>query len=287
MGIDRKTLKRQAREAMGLPRPGFRTVTLVYILMTSGVSILFSLIPLPAGSDYAPGSATIFLSLFLFLYSAVVDFGYLLWALWANRRLNPGPGALLQGFSVAGRVILMRLLILLRLFAASFLVSLVFSPALLLPALVPLFVLAVAAVYISVSLRYALAPYLLADRPDDGPNAAIRRSAELMRGWKRELFKLELSFLGWVLLRWLLIAAAIGGALWYSGLYEAVHTLAPMDLAVWLYLVANSLMAFSLSALLTLPLELWLTPYQAVTRAGFYDLRLRTQQAEIPPLPPL
>ena len=40
-------------------------------------------------------------------------------------------------------------------------------------------------------------------------------------------------------------------------------------------------------ALLTLPLELWLTPYQAVTRAGFYDLRLRTQQAEIPPLPPL
>ena len=114
MGIDRKTLKRQAREAMGLPRPGFRTVTLVYILMTSGVSILFSLIPLPAGSDYAPGTATIFLSLFLFLYDTVVDFGYTLWALWANRRLNPGPGALLQGFSVAGRVILMRLLILLR-----------------------------------------------------------------------------------------------------------------------------------------------------------------------------
>lgn len=287
MGIDRKTLKRQAREAMGLPRPTFRTVTLVYILMTSGVSMVCSLIPLPAGSDYAPGSATIFLSLFLFLYSAVVDFGYLLWALWANRRLNPGPGSLLQGFSVAGRVILMRILILLRLFAASFLVGLVVSPALLLPQLVPLGVLAVAAVYLSVSLRYALAPYLLADRPDDGPNAAIRRSARLMQGWKWALFKLELSFFGWVLLRWLLIAAAIGGVLWYSGLQEAVHTLAPMDLAVWLYLVANSLMAFSLSALLTLPLELWLTPYQAVTRAGFYDLRLRTQQAEIPPLPPL
>ena len=33
--------------------------------------------------------------------------------------------------------------------------------------------------------------------PDDGPAAPIFRSAALMRGWKWDLFKLELSFLGW------------------------------------------------------------------------------------------
>ena len=108
-----------------------------------------------------------------------------------------------------------------------------------------------------------------------------------MRGWKWELFKLELSFLGWVLLRWLLIAAAYGYTLWYSGLAQAAASLESMDLAVWIYLVINSLMAFSLSTLLTLPLDLWLTPYQEVTRAHFYDLRLQAQQASAAPLPPL
>lgn len=287
MGIDRRTLKRQAREAMALPRPGFRTVTLTYILMTSGVSILCSLIPLPAGSDYGPGTATLFLSLFLFLYGTVAAFGLSLWSLWASRRLNPGLGSLIQGFSVAGRVILMQVLILARLLAACFLAAILVSPMLLVPALIPLAVLALGAIYAAVSLRYALAPYLLADRPDDGASAAVRRSAELMRGWKWELFKLELSFLGWAALRWLLTAGAMAWTIWYSGLLQTAPSLAPAELAASLYLVANSLVAFSLSTLLTLPLELWLTPYQEVTRAGFYDLRLRAQQEQAPPLPPL
>ena len=284
MGIDRRTLKRRAREAMALPRPGFRVVTLIYILMTSGVSILCSLIPLPAGSDYGPGTATLFLSLFLFLYGAVAAFGYTLWSLWASRRLNPGPGALIQGFSVAGRVVLMHVLILARLLAACLIALLLVSPMLLVPALLPLGVLALAAVYTAVSLRYALAPYLLADHPDDGAGAAVRRSVELMRGWKWPLFKLEFSFLGWLLLRWLLEAGAIGCAIWYSGLLQTAASLPPVELASSLYLVANSLIAFSLSTLLTLPLDLWLTPYQEVTRAGFYDLRLQVQQEQAPPL---
>lgn len=286
MEIDRKALKQQAREAMGLPRPRFQAVTLVYLLMTSGVSILCSLIPLPAGSDALPGTAAIFFSLFLFLYGTVVSFGYTLWALWASRRLNPGLGSLTQGFSVAGRVILMRLLILLRQVGANALAVFVMLP-LLFSALIPLVFLALLGIYIAVSLRYALAPYLLADHPDDGAGAAVRRSAELMRGWKWTLFRLELSFLGWVALRWLLTGGALGFSLWYSGLFQVIHTLTFSDLAAWVALVANSLIAFSLSTLLTLPLELWLTPYQEVTRAGFYDLRLRAQQASVSPLPPL
>ena len=33
-----------------------------------------------------------------------------------------------------------------------------------------------------------MAPYLLADYPDDGAGAAVRRSVEMMRGRKWELF---------------------------------------------------------------------------------------------------
>ena len=41
-----------------------------------------------------------------------------------------------------------------------------------------------------------MAPYLLLDRPELGPGAAVRDSVVLMKGWKWELFKLDLSFLG-------------------------------------------------------------------------------------------
>lgn len=287
MGIDRRALKRQAREDMALPRPNFRIVTFLYILMTAGVSILCSLIPLPASSADSLSSLTLFLSLLLLLYGTVAAFGYTLWALWAGRRLNPGPGALIQGFSIAGRVIFMRLLILIRLLGVCLITSLLVSLILLMapPFLTTtVLLLVMAAALLAVSLRYALAPYLLADRPDDGAGAAVRRSVQLMRGWKWELFKLELSFLGWVLLRWLLMAAAYGYTLWRSGLSQAIATLESTDLAVWVYLVTNSLMAFSLSTLLTLPLDLWLTPYQEVTRARFYDLRLQVQQTSAPQL---
>lgn len=286
MGIDRRGLKRQAREDMGLPSPNFRVVTLLYTLMTAGISILCSLIPLPAGSEYGASSVTMFLSLLLALYGTVVAFGYTLWALWASRRLNPGPGALIQGFSVAGRVILMRLFILVRLLGVCLIVSLLVPLTLMAPPFLTttILLLVLAAALLTVSLRYALAPYLLADRPDDGAGAAVRRSAQLMQGWKWELFKLELSFWGWVLLRWLLMAAAYGFTFWYSGLSQAIATLESADLAVWIYLVANSLMAFALSTALTLPLDLWLTPYQEVSRARFYGFRLQAQQASAPQL---
>ena len=47
--------------------------------------------------------------------------------------------------------------------------------------------------------RYRLASYVLADAPQTGINAAIRRSKEIMKGRKMELFSLEVSFVGWYL----------------------------------------------------------------------------------------
>jgi len=50
------------------------------------------------------------------------------------------------------------------------------------------------------SLSYAMTPYILRDHPEMRGNAAIERSMAMMRGHKMELFKLYLSFIGWVLL---------------------------------------------------------------------------------------
>lgn len=316
MEIDRKELKYRSREAMGQTRPRFWAVTLVYLLMTTGVSLLLDMLPLPEGPS-GLDIAAIFLVILVALYSLVVDFGYNLWSLWTARRLDPGMGSLIQGFSVAGRVILMELSIYLRILGWAVCIAVIFIIPLVLAAttLPALIVPCIAAIYAAswaIMLRYALAPYLLADHPDDGVSAAVQRSVDLMRGWKWELFKLEFSFLGWILLSMALSAAATALALWYAGFFQAIAAFDAAQLpdllqnyTLWesgfslgavpeeqfqlfqLYSsAANGPLAAVLSNLITLPLLLWLTPYRSVARAGFYDARLRLQR-EAPQMPPL
>jgi uncharacterized membrane protein len=49
-------------------------------------------------------------------------------------------------------------------------------------------------------LRYAMTFYILNDEPELKPLQAIKRSSEMMRGYKWDFFKLQLSFIGWYLL---------------------------------------------------------------------------------------
>ncbi len=288
MEIDRKELKRQAREAMRLPNPNFWVVTLVFLLMTTGLSMVLSVIPFtPGKSGLSAGG--VFVNTLYNLYYGVVSFGFTLWCLWAHRRLDPGLNSLTQGFSVTGRVLLMKINIYLRILlltmGATMVAAILIAPLVttnplsVLPAVLIAFAAAVA-----MSLRYALAPYLLADHPDDGPGAAIRRSVELMQGWKMELFKLELSFLGWELLNGLLSSLVIFFFLQQAGLF---HLSAFTDLAQFqltYQAVVNSPVVSLWTAAVTLPLSLWLIPYQEVSRAAFYDARLRWQRESAPTL---
>ena len=66
---------------------------------------------------------------------------------------------------------------------------------LMLAAMAVMFVLMIRAMY-----SYRLATYIMADVPEMGINASIRRSKEVMKGRRMELFGLEFSFLGWRLL---------------------------------------------------------------------------------------
>jgi uncharacterized membrane protein len=58
-----------------------------------------------------------------------------------------------------------------------------------------------------IGYRYAMAPYLLIDHPELGASAAVRESVAMMKGWKWEFCKLDLSFLGWHLINALLSLA--------------------------------------------------------------------------------
>ena len=50
------------------------------------------------------------------------------------------------------------------------------------------------------ALRYSMASYIMAEYPGISAGEAIERSKAMMDGHKKELFLLELSFIGWILL---------------------------------------------------------------------------------------
>ena len=302
MEIDRRALKRQARERMALTDPKFWVVALAYIAMTTGVAWLFSLVPTPGtGSSPVPfiDTVQIFLQLLLILYQTVVQFGLCLWALWTWRQLDPGVSSLMQGFSVAGRVLLMELSILFRTLGWYFPVALALSVPFTMVLVgvgdygtrwifVLLFVICLFIALYAISLRYALAPYLLADRPDDGFSIPILRSVELMRGWKMELFKLELSFIGWELINLALSSSVLLLCLSRAGLLTPEAIL----METWLDQLTDviySAPTVILRTLVTVPVSLWLIPYRSVSEAGFYDARLMTAQdrLQLPEMPPL
>ena len=47
---------------------------------------------------------------------------------------------------------------------------------------------------------YSMAPYILAENPDMAANDAIKESMRIMDGHKMDLFVLQLSFIGWMIL---------------------------------------------------------------------------------------
>lgn len=50
------------------------------------------------------------------------------------------------------------------------------------------------------SYSYAMTSYILLDRPELSPTEALKESEKMMDGHKMELFLLDLSFIGWILL---------------------------------------------------------------------------------------
>ena len=291
MGIDRKELKRQAREDMKRANPPFWAVALVYFLMTTGVSMVLDRIPFGTDPVLGLGFAGIFVTILFSLYQWVVEFGYRLWCLWTSRHLDPGINSLTQGFTIAAQVVLMQLHIFLRVFGWLILASILISP-LLLTGLAGLVVTALSALMFVITLRYALSPYLLADHPEDGAAAAVRRSATMMQGWKMELFRLEFSFLGWFLLSAAITTVVECVVLAQSGFFAGFDSM--MASATWMQQAQqmlleadSSLVTVLLSNLLTLPIFLWLTPYRGVSVAAFYDARLQAQKETAAELPPL
>ena len=278
MELNRRELKAQARERMRETHPPFWLLTLVYLLLTTGVSTLADL-------TGAAQTLPLFLYLLILLYTTVMNFGYQIWALRVYRRQETGYGTLIDGFSMAGRVLLMELYI----FGCTLCWALAFGTAgglalLLLEWLPP--ILLVLLIYgagfgiaLWISYRYAMAPFLLMDRPEAGAIAPVRESVAMMQGWKWEYFKLDFSFFGWYLLN-ALLSLGVELAFILPAVLELLQA-TEVDPALLINGLELPWTAALLSTLIQVPLSLWLDPYVAIAHAGFYQVRV--QQAAAPP----
>ena len=73
---------------------------------------------------------------------------------------------------------------------------------------------------IVLSYAYGMVPYLLRDYPELSAREALRTSSQMMKGHKWDLFVLDLSFIGWILLG--IMTAGIG-LLWVAPYMDTTH----------------------------------------------------------------
>ncbi len=123
------------------------------------------------------------------LFSGLLTFGYASFCLTLIQTKRARVGAFFGGmlrklFKKWGASLLMGLY--------TFLWSLVF----LIPGLVKYY-------------AYAMTPYIMMEKPEMGINEAITRSRQIMKGHKWQLFWLDVSFTGWMLLSIVTLGAAL------------------------------------------------------------------------------
>lgn len=221
----------------------------------------------------------LFFTVLIALFALVILYGYTHYAMHVWREQESGYQDLFFGFSQVGRVLILALKMMLFSLLWALLGAALLSIAVLLCSILAFLVMAVLpslgqllsillplipyvgfyVFFLSRILRYALAPFILLDKPSYRAGEALDESKDLMVGHRWQLFVLSLSFLGWWLLTLVLFSVASSVCiLLFRGLSLHSDTLA-------------TLISWTISPLAALPLTLWLTPYIACSYVGFYE----------------
>lgn len=284
---DRRSFKLEAKELMRASRPHYMLVALVYVLLTTGLN--YAVTAVTGSGGILAGTLSVFLNILVFLFSMVMGVGLAHYTLRLSRREQSALGDLFESFAFAGRSIGMNLLISLYTFLWALLIvggfAVIIAAAVFLMEdamavsviLIALGYIGMAAALVAVVLRYAMSAFALAENPDAGASAAIRRSVQVMRGNRWKLFVMELSFLGWSILAALIVGVVTGVGFLVSGTSWMVES-AVLSGGDWMELtslfsgLANQFSLWSmLGEIVGLPLTLWLTVYMQTSFARFYN----------------
>ena len=201
MELNRPLLKQQARGLLQTARPSALTAGAIYVALSALMSFLSSRLVgisyetmeryvnfVSKGNiDYAlsvlaasrPSAGAWLINALLELAMTIVGAGFTLFILNTIRGTGAVYGNLLDGFAIFWRVLLLSIV--------QGLFILLWSLLLIVPGIIAAY-------------RYSMALYILLDHPEFGIMDCLRESKAITAGHKMELFKLDLSFLGWGLL---------------------------------------------------------------------------------------
>lgn len=170
--IDRRGLKIQAEELLrGAQVPPGKMVALYM-----GLAAVLSLIDYLGGG---PGLLSTFLTILTELLSLILSAGFVFYCMAIRRGERAEYGVLFDGFGMVGKIVLLTLVQL----ALIFLWSMLFV----IPGVVAMY-------------RYRYALFNLLEDPEIGVMEAISMSKQQTQGYKWQLFLLDLSYLGWMII---------------------------------------------------------------------------------------
>lgn len=199
----RAELKMLAKQSMRQHKPSVYLVTLVLMVILVALELLsykvsfpgvgyLELMDIMAQGDvdalYSMQSSGLgqLLTLAIDIMTLMMEVGLVIFCLRVSRGMEAGFGDLFDGFGMFFKFLLLNILI----GVFTFLWSLLFV----IPGIVAYY-------------RYSMAIYIMIDNPEYSPMECIRLSKEMMRGHKGELFVLHLSFILWLLLCIIPVAA--------------------------------------------------------------------------------
>ena len=198
--IDRGQMKLDARAAMREHTPSVYLVAFVFLVIMAVLDILSTKLQFPGMTLSEIASmyfedATLeravtaamrntsvgarFLGAAIQIMVSMISGGFLLFCLHVSRRSPAGVGTLFDLFAYFFRFLWLEILMGIFIFLWSLL--------LVIPGIVAAY-------------RYSMALFIFFDDPEKGALQCIRESKEMTRGYKGQLFVLDLSFLGWILL---------------------------------------------------------------------------------------
>ena len=231
MNISRPVLKNNARIIIKTAKPSILTAGLIFLAVSIVLGFLSSSVlgvnmtaddlrqymNYYLNGDYqalirlsesmSPPASAHLLNLLIQAVLYIVGAGFLIFILNTVKIAGAVYGNLLDGFGLAGKLILLAFLEGLFIFLWSLLF--------IIPGIIATY-------------RYRMAKFLLLDHPEMDVTDCIRVSKQMMKGHKWELFVLDLSFIGWAIL----------AALPYVGYAVSIWTIPYINTTYVLYYMA-------------------------------------------------
>lgn len=254
--IDRRSLKAEMKELLRSAEVNAGAFVGLYLLVSLVLSMLDSVAG--GGGPVAYGSTLgSFVSILTSLLGIVLQIGFILYCMEIRRGNRAGYLTLFDGFSFAGRVIGLALLQALFIFLWSLLFAI--------PGIVAAY-------------RYRFAYLNLCENPELGCMDALNLSKQQTRGYKGQLFALDLSYLGWALL------ASAPTIVWIAGVSARAASDWLKDAASVAAFTDGTLLVSFLCSLWGAAVQVFYLPAYQCTELGYYETAKRT--SGVLPCPP-